>query len=957
VDVVKTGQVFVSHTSDMAARPAGRSFVQAALDAISRAGMAPVDMRYFAARDSAPADYCRARVRECEVFVAVVGFRYGSMVPNEAISYTELEFEEATKAGVPRLVFLLEDGSDLASGQAGAAGSGAAQFRQRLRDTGLVIRSFSNCDSLELEVFHALSELNRPGAAPSTARLASATRTLPRDVASFTGRERELAALVRAVTDVAEPDGVVGICAIGGMAGVGKTALAVHAAHRLAPQYPDGQIFLPLHGHTPGQPPVDPADALASLLQASGVSPAQVPAGLEPRAWLWRDHLAGKRVLLVLDDATGHEQVTPLLPGTAGSLVLITSRKRLKALEDARVVSLDTLPPDDAAALLVRLAGRAGLDPGDGAVREIARLCGYLPLAVGMLARQLHHHPVWTPDGLADDLAQARDRLEFMEAENLSVAAAFDLSYRDLPPGQQRVFRRLGLHPGTDIDVYAAAALDGTSLEAARRHLAGLYDAYVLAEPARGRYRMHDLIAEHARALAVTDEITERDAAIDRLMGYYLHASRSISRQYARRSPDGPPVMPSNPPASAPDLSNPRQAASWMDAEHANLHAATIYASSHGRPGYAIDIPAAVHGYLRHHGNSEQALTLHHAALDAGRLTGNAQAQASALTDIGDIHYMAANYPAAIASLTAALKLHRQQENQLGEANTLCVLGYVQYLTGDNGAAMETLTSALELHVRSGDLRGQAGSLAYLSAVHLAVGNYQETKAGLARAVEICGDLGISLTEAGVLTFLAEAQRATGDYPAARANMTRALELQRRIGNPLGEADSLRDLGYLHYAAGEFTEAIDDLMRSLELFRRFGHPRGEARALFYLGKIRYQKQEYAEATASFTQALDLYARIGQRLGEAEVLNAIGEVLLATGAVPEALARHHEARAIAAVAGSPPQEAKALEGMGRCLMSERRLEAAGAALLRALEIYEAISSPDASRVRELLDSIR
>ena len=306
--------------------------------------------------------------------------------------------------------------------------------------------------------------------------IAAVTRTLPRDIASFIGRGAELRQLFRDLASRSADGGVVGISAIGGMAGIGKTTLAVHAAHQLADRFPDAQLFLPLHAHTPGQRPVDPADALASLLLAAGIGARQIPPGVEARSARWRDHLAGKKVLLVLDDATGHEQVRPLLPGTAGSLVLITSRRRLTALEDAAVISLDTLAPDEASELMVRLAGRAGIRAGDGGIAEVARLCGYLPLAIGMLARQLHHHPAWTPAGLAAELAAARDRLELLHAENLSVAAAFNLSYQDLTAGQRQLFRRLGVHPGPDIDAHAAAALDGTSLATARRHLAALYD-------------------------------------------------------------------------------------------------------------------------------------------------------------------------------------------------------------------------------------------------------------------------------------------------------------------------------------------------------------------------------------------------------------------------------------------------------------------------------------------------
>jgi transcriptional regulator with XRE-family HTH domain len=268
-----------------------------------------------------------------------------------------------------------------------------------------------------------------PGGA-GTGGVAAATRTLPRDVVSFTGRQQELGQLAEAAD--AGSGGVVGIYAIGGMAGVGKTAFAVHAAHRLAGRYPDGQIFLPLHGHTPGRAPVDPADALASLLLTAGVAAAHIPPGLDARTALWRDRLAGRQLLLVLDDAAGSEQVRPLLPGSGGSLVLVTSRRHLTGLEDATAVSLDTLPPGQAAALLVRLAGRPGLSPDDPAFGEITGLCGCLPLAIAMVARQLHHHPAWTAAGRAAELTAAAGRLELMATENLSVAAAFDLSYADL---------------------------------------------------------------------------------------------------------------------------------------------------------------------------------------------------------------------------------------------------------------------------------------------------------------------------------------------------------------------------------------------------------------------------------------------------------------------------------------------------------------------------------------------
>ena len=272
-------------------------------------------------------------------------------------------------------------------------------------------------------------------------------------------------------------------------------------------------------------------------------------------------------------------------PAPPGSLVLITSRRRLAALEDAAVISLDTLSPDEAAALLARLAGRPGLGAGDAGVGEITRLCGYLPLAIGMLASQLHHHPAWTTAGLAAELAAARDRLELMRAENLSVAAAFDLSYQDLPGDQQRLFRRLGLHPGPDIDAHAAAALDGTTLDAARRRLEGLYDQHLITEPAPGRYRLHDLLREHAQALAAADDPADSRRR-DRAAAGLLPAHRAGRRQHIPRSWIA--AVGSLPPARPPALRaagiHARQAAAWLEAERANLHAAVGYAAATGGP-------------------------------------------------------------------------------------------------------------------------------------------------------------------------------------------------------------------------------------------------------------------------------------------------------------------------------------------------------------------------------------
>ncbi|HTP16739.1 MAG TPA: helix-turn-helix transcriptional regulator [Streptosporangiaceae bacterium] len=694
------------------------------------------------------------------------------------------------------------------------------------------------------------------GRAPADG-VAAATRTLPRDIASFTGREAEL----RQIAAAANTGGVVGIYAIGGMAGVGKTAFAVHAAHRLAPFFPDGQVFLQLHAHTPGHLPADPAEALAGLLQTIGVTAQRIPAGLESRMGLWRDRLAGKKLLLLLDDAADSEQIRPLLPGSAGCMVLVTSRRHLTALEDARAISLDILCCDEAAGLLVELAARPGLDRSDRAVAEISRLCGYLPLALGMLARRLHHHPAWTAADLAAELAAARDRLDLMHAEDASVAAAFDLSYQDLTEDQQRLFRRLGLHPGTDVDAYAAAALDDARLAATRRDLEGLYDRYLLTEPARGRYRFHDLIREHARVLAAADLPAERDAAAGRLLNYYLFTSLAADRRIARRLPAVLAAEPVIRPEHAEDLAEREDAVSWMEAERLNLHAAVGYAAACGRPGHAGAIAAAMHEFLRSHGHWDQAVALHDAALEAARDAGDQLAEARALTDLGDIRYLSDDYREAGASLARALELYRGLGDRLGEASALSALGTVQQATGDLPAAGASLAQAIQLYRGLGDRLGEANALTDLGTVQCLGGEYPAAAASQDRALEVYRDLGDRLGEANALADLGAVQCRTQEFPAAAASLSRALELYRDLGDRSGEAEALNNMGELSLASA-VPGARACYERALTISIGIAAPREEARALEGIGLCHFQDGHSEQGAALLRQARAIYQRIG-----------------------------------------------------------------------------------------------
>jgi tetratricopeptide (TPR) repeat protein/transcriptional regulator with XRE-family HTH domain len=794
----------------------------------------------------------------------------------------------------------------------------------------------------------------RPVPSAPTSGGSAAMRTLPRDIASFTGRGQELDQLA---ADAGGLGGMVSIHAIGGMAGVGKTAFAVHAAHRLADRFPGGQIFVPLHGHTPGQQPVDPADALASLLLTIGVPAGQIPPDLEARMALWRDRLAERQLLLILDDAASSEQVRPLLPGTGGSLVLVTSRRHLSALEDATSISLDTLPPDQAAALLVRLAGQAGLSPGDPAVDEITRLCGFLPLAIGMVARQLHHHPAWTAAARAAELAAAVDRLELMVTENLSVAAAFDLSYADLTEDQQRLFRRLGVHPGTDVDAYAAAALDGIDLAAARRGLEMLYDQYLLTEPAAGRYRLHDLIREHARALADrVDQDRDRDGAIARLLDYYSYTAARADALITRQArPVGAPED-GTVPAAVPVLADREQALAWARAERASLLACLDHATRVGQHARVTALTVGIAGLLRSDGPWVDAISRHTAAVEAARHLGDRLGEAGALNDLAILRRLTGDYPAAAQALEQALGIYRDLGDRLGQANALSALGFVRQMTGDNPAAAQALEQALGIYRDLGDRLGQANALSGLGSMRLLTSDFRAAAQAREQALDIYRDLGDRLGQANALNGLGSVWRLMGDFRAAAQAREQALDIYRDLGDRLGQANALIDLGDVRRMTGDYPAAVQALVQALGIYHDLDERLGQANALIYLGAVRRLTGDYPAAAQALDQALDTHRDLGNRDGEAEALNERGTLYRVSDDLAQAAGCHEQALDLARAIDNSWHEAHALAGLGRCAMAAGHATQAEALLRQALETFQRIGAAEATDLLAELDAL-
>jgi tetratricopeptide (TPR) repeat protein len=797
----------------------------------------------------------------------------------------------------------------------------------------------------------ALSHRTRAGHSPPPSQ-PGVRYSLPPDVTAFTGRDEELDRITVSVTEGASAGGVVAIHAIDGMPGVGKTTLAVHAAHLLRHRFPDRQLFINLHGHTPGQDPLTPEAALAGLLTAIGVDARSLPGDLQGRTSLWRDRMAGQRAVLVLDNAAGSDQVAPLLPGGGDCLVLVTSRRYLGDLPGTAVpVLLQVLSSEEAREMFVRLVPRAvGPDP---AVAELVRLAGFLPLAISLLARVYARHPSWT---LADLAAETRASMLTLAAEKDSVAAGFEVSWRHLDPGRREFFQCLGLHPGTTIDRYAAAALADTGLREAAMYLDVLHGEGLLTEAGYHRYGMHDLIRRYVRDRAAADSVADRQRALGRLMDYYQHTAAIAEARLAHRARTSPAPALLAPPAAVPALAGADQALAWARAERPNLLACLDHVTRTGQHARVVALTAAVAALLRQDGPWADALTRHATAVEAAGQIGDRLGQASALLGLGAVRQLTGDYPGAAEASAQALGISHDLGDRLGQASALLDLGIVRWLTADYPAAAGALAEALGIFRDLGDRPGQASALLDLGAVRWLTGDYPGAAEALAQALGIFRDLGDRRGEADALSRLGVVRWLTGDYQDAADALTGALGIFRDFGDRRNEADALNALGVVRCLTGDYQAAADAQQEALEIFRAFGDRRGEADALNRLGGVRRFTGDYPAASGIQQEALGIYRDIGDRGGEVETLNELGMLYRVRGDTGRAGEYHRQALDLAREIASPWDEAEALAGLGRCALAADRAADAIAGLRQARDIFERIGAAAATAVAAELDSL-
>jgi tetratricopeptide (TPR) repeat protein len=767
-------------------------------------------------------------------------------------------------------------------------------------------------------------------------------RQLPAAPRHFIGRQGELDQLATLAQGSDAPAGTVVISAIDGMAGIGKTALATHAAHRLVEAHPDGQLFLDLHGHTQGHPPRTAGQALTWLLQALGVPARQIPADEEQAAALYRQHLAGTRTLILLDNAASEAQVRPLLPGTGTCLVLITSRRRLKGLDDAHTLPLDVLPEAEAIALLRAVAGPDRIPADDPLSGEIAGLCGYLPLALRIAAALLRHRSAWSLQHLAAQLRDQHHRISALSDGERELAGVFDLSYTHLDVQQRTLFRRLGLIPGPDADAYAAAALMEVGPASATGLLENLVDHNLLSEHAPGRFRLHDLMRIHARSLAGTDPAADREAALDRLLHFYAYPAQSVSLLIARhpRQPLDGAV-----PAHVPAMPDPEAARKWLRTERPNLEAAFTHARTRGLDLRAIALAAGLAEIMQADGPWTHALEFHQAAAQAADRLGDLPAHATALNDSGHVLQSIGDLAGSTKAHTRAREISRALRDRLGEANAANQLGSVQYQLGDDhGAAVEHLR-ALEMYRALGNRLGEANALNHLGCVHESLGAYAEAVEAHTRALEIFRALGNRLGEANTVFDLARAREATGDYAGAADAHTRALETYRALGSRLGEANALACLGVVWCKTGDFGKAADAHTRALETFCALGNRLGEANTLNNIALVWLKTGDHQKAEDALAQALEIFRALGDRLSEATVLSDLGRVWEATGDYARATEAHTRSLEIFRDLGNRSYEATVLNHYAAALAATGQRARALESYLEALAINRELNKPE------------
>ncbi|WP_442480631.1 BTAD domain-containing putative transcriptional regulator [Streptomyces kutzneri] len=738
----------------------------------------------------------------------------------------------------------------------------------------------------------ARTEADREAEPGTRAAPADAPCTLPYDLPDFTGRAKELAELFDYVQDEGRGgERYARIVAIDGMGGMGKTTLAVRAAHRLAGRYPDGQLHIDLHGFTPGREPVTPTAALDGLLRTLGTPGDRIPEDLEGRTALWRSKLDGRRMLLLFDNAVDAAQIRPLLPASPGSLALITSRGRLLDLDGVEWVSIGMMEPEDSTSLMAETLGTTRVAAEPAASAELAELCGHLPLALRIATARLRNRPRWTVRYLVERLRDEKRRMDELSSGERSVAATLRLSYLAMDEEYRTAFRILSLYPCAGTDVHSAAALLGTTVRDAEDALEFLLDVHLVQQPDIGLYTFHDLVRSFAQSLRGPATADDDAAAVERLLGYYMTTSDAACEVLfpsRERRPTGiPPYR-----GERPHFRDTEQALSWFDREQAGLLAAVSLAERCGHDRYAACLSRNVGFHLHTHGRLDEFWSVGHLAVAAARRLDDPALLGISLANLG----------------AACWKLGRFEEG------------------------LEVAREARDTAIRAGDRHTEANSESTIGLLMSMLGRYEEALPLVERSVAMARELGNPRAESESLTILSTLYERWGRFPEAAEAARRAIEIDRDLGYRSNEIVALTDLAFAQVGLGEFADADASLKRARDLCDETRSPGDVALVLALSSQVAHERGDALQARAFAERSLVLGRTSGAPIRLARVENVLGQLHLLWGEHEVALALHSHAHKIAAPMSFRAEEASALVGLA--LAAEALGDAAAAAGHRA-----------------------
>lgn len=754
---------------------------------------------------------------------------------------------------------------------------------------------------------------------------------LPPDLPDFIGRV-EAKAELRSQLESPTP-----LVIVSGSPGVGKTAFVVHVAHQVRDQYPDGQLYVNLQGHSLDEP-LAPALVLERFLFALGVPASQVPAEEQEQTNLYRSVLADRRVLVVLDNAATPSQVRPLLPGGKGSAVLVTSRDDLRGLAvtgGGRHVLLEPLCQEEALDVLVEMVGKARIAAEPDAAHDVVLACGGLPLALRIAGANLLANPHLPVADYADELRGREKvvRLQVQGDAETAVRAAFDLSYLRLPADAARLFRMLGVVPGPDFTAPAAAALIGVA--SATHTLNALVAANLVQPSAPGRYQVHDLIRAYAAARA-EEHADESRAAADRLFDFYLHTARGATLLLypdSTRLSLPAPAQGVRPIAPATE----EEARSWLAMELPNLVAAAARAHDVGKPRYARQLALTVKAYVSAEGHGVEGLAVCAAALVEARRAGDVRAEAALLDLIGLIHYVSARHERAAGYHLSALEINRDTGDHAVSLTCLHNLARAHAALGQHVEAAARHQEALELARLTGDRAAQILNLAHLGFVSIVVGRLEVAADSYRQVVEMCGDGGDRTTLTMAHNGLGLVAWARGELreSVARHGMARSIAAELGDDNLLGFSTIW--LAAARCAVGDYEQAIADARAGIELGRATGEPRHEVSGALVTTNARYRMGQTAGALEEYRVALSRAREIGFVYGEIPLLIAIATTLRVEGDPRGGLDHAEQALLATKRIGSRVTRGKALIEIAHCLIELGSPECAHDWLDQALEL--------------------